>query len=72
MDFVASSNQRVKMKERETLNKYLDLAWDLEKLWSMKVLMITFVVGALGTVLKGFEINNNKKQRLKEFEIEDM
>ena len=31
---------------------YLDIAWELKKLWNMKVTIILIVIGALGTVLK--------------------
>ena len=33
--------------------KYLDLAWELKKLWNMKVTIVPFVIGAFGTVTKG-------------------
>ena len=31
-------------------DKYLDIAWELKKLWSMKVPIILIVIGDLGTV----------------------
>ena len=31
MDFAVSADHRVKMKESEKRNKYLDLAWELKK-----------------------------------------
>ena len=37
---------------RYKLDKYLDLARELKKLWNMKVMVITFVIGTLGTVTK--------------------
>ena len=30
--------------------KYLNLAWELKKLWNLKVTIIPTVIGALGTV----------------------
>ena len=33
--------------------KYLDLARELKKLWSMKVTIVPFVIGAFGTISKG-------------------
>ena len=40
------------MKESEKMNKFLDLARELKKLWDMRVTVIPNVVGALGTTLK--------------------
>ena len=37
------------------IDKCLDLARELKKLWNMKVKVIPIVVGALGTVPKGLE-----------------
>ena len=41
------------LKECEKKDKYLDLARELKKLWSMKVTIIPIVIGAFGTVTKG-------------------
>ena len=35
------------------MNKYLDLAWELKKLWNMKVTIVPIVIGAFGTITKG-------------------
>ena len=35
------------------MNKYLDFARQLKKLWKMKVMVIKIVIGALATVTKG-------------------
>ena len=35
------------------IDKHLDLAKELKKLWNMKVTIIPIVIGALGTVTKG-------------------
>ena len=43
----------MKLKECEKKDKYLDLARELKKLWSMKVTIIPIVIGAFGTVSKG-------------------
>ena len=50
MDFAVPADHRVKLKENEKINKYLDLARELKKLWNMRVKVIPIVVGALGTV----------------------
>ena len=35
------------------MDKYLDLARELNKLWNMQVTIIPIVIGAFGTVTKG-------------------
>ena len=57
------SDHRVKLKECEKKDKYLDLARELKKLWNMKMTIIPIVIGALGTVTKGLV------QRLDDLEI---
>ena len=49
MDFVFLADHRIKLKESEKKVKYLDLAWELKKLWNMKVTIIPIVTGALDT-----------------------
>ena len=53
MDFVIPADHRVKIKESEKRDKYLDLAKELKKLWNIKVMVIPIVIGALGTIPKG-------------------
>ena len=43
----------MKMRECEKKDKYLDLAWELKKLWNMKVTIVPLVIGAFGTITKG-------------------
>ena len=50
MDFTVPADHRVKLRERKKKDKYYDLAWELKKLWSVKVKLLTIVVGDLGTV----------------------
>ena len=52
MDVAVPANPRVKLKEGEKKEKYLDLARELKKLWNMKVTLIPVVI-ALGTVTEG-------------------
>ena len=51
--FAIPVDHRVKLKESETKDKYLDPARELKKLWNMKVMIIPIVIGALGTVTEG-------------------
>ena len=53
VDFSVPANHRIKLKECEKRDKYLDLASELKKLWNMKVTIIPIVIGAFGTVTKG-------------------
>ena len=53
VDFAVPANHRIKLKECEKKNKYLDFARELKKLWNMKVTIISIVIGAFGTVSKG-------------------
>ena len=46
-------DHRIKLKECEKKDKYLDLAWELKKLWNMKVMIIPIVIDAFGTETKG-------------------
>ena len=53
MDFVVLADHKVKLKENEKKDKYLDLARELKKLWNMKVTIIPIVISALDTVTEG-------------------
>ena len=63
MDFAVPVDHREKLKENEERNKYLDLAWELKKLWNINVTIIPVVISAIGTVTKGLV------QGLEDFEI---
>ena len=53
VDFAVPANHRIKLKEYEKRDKYLDLARELKKLWNTKVTIIPILIGAVGTVTKG-------------------
>ena len=53
VDFAVPADYRIKLKECERRDKYLDLARELKKLWNMQVTIISIVIGAFGTVTKG-------------------
>ena len=57
MDFAISADHRVKIKESENIDKYLDLARELKKLWNMRMTVIPIVFGAHGIVLNVQEKN---------------
>ena len=53
VDFAVPADHRIKLKEWEKKDKYLDLAREVKKLWNMQVAIIPIVIGAFGTVTKG-------------------
>ena len=53
VDFAVPADHRIKLKECDKKDKYLDLARELKKLWNMKVKIVPIVIGSLGTVTKG-------------------
>ena len=53
VNFAVPADHRIKLKECEKRDKYLDLARELKKLWNMKVTVIPIVIGAFDTVTKG-------------------
>ena len=50
--FAVPADNRIKLRECEKKEKYLDLARELKKLWNIKVTIISIVIGAFGTVTK--------------------
>ena len=51
VDFAVPVDHKVKLKESEKRDKYLDLAREIKKkTWNMKVMVIPIVIGALGTI----------------------
>ena len=55
MGFAVPAGHRVKIKEREKINKFLDLAREMKKLWNMRIKVMPLVPIALGTVPKDLE-----------------
>ena len=59
VDFAVPADYRIKLKECEQKDRYLDHARELKKLWNMQATIIPIVIGAFGTVtkelLKGLE-----------------
>ena len=53
VDFAVPADYRIKLKECEKNDKYLDFARELKKLWKMKVTIIPILIGAFWTVTKG-------------------
>ena len=53
VDFAVPADHRIKLKESEKKDKYLNLARELKKLRNMKGTIKPIVIGAFGTVTKG-------------------
>ena len=53
VEFAVPADHRIKLKEYEKKDKYLDLARELKKLWNMRVTIVPIVICAFGTVTKG-------------------
>ncbi len=53
VDLSVPVDLRIKLKECEKKDKYLDLARELKKLCNMKVTIVPIVIGAFGTITKG-------------------
>ena len=64
IEFAIPYDTRVDDKEVEKIEKYLDLARELKKVWNMKVTVVPLVVEALGTLAEALE------KRLKTIGIE--
>ena len=47
VDFVVPADHRIKVKENEKKDKFLDFARELKKLWNMQVTIIPIVIGTL-------------------------
>ena len=59
IEWILLFQRRMKMKESKKINKYLDIARELKKLWLIKVSVIPIIVYALEAVCKGL-----KKKRI--------
>ena len=54
LDFTVPADYRIKLKESEKKDKYIDLARELKnKLWNIKVTIIPIMIGDFTTVTKG-------------------
>ena len=63
IDIAVSGDHNVKQKELEKKTKYVDLRFEIARLWNKEVSVIPVVVGALGT------LTANLKKNLKELGI---
>ncbi|XP_068707815.1 uncharacterized protein [Montipora foliosa] len=57
IDIAVPEDTAVKAKEEEKLEKYQDLAREIQKMWSVQTQVLPVVIGALGTAPKRLESN---------------
>ena len=55
IDFGSPYDTRVDDKEVEKIEKHLNLAGELKKVWNMKVTLVPLVVGTLGSPAKALQ-----------------
>ena len=65
IDFACPMDHNVDAKEKEKIDKYQELKFELQKLWKTKIKIIPIVIGALGTV------SNNLEKYLKNIGLDD-
>ena len=64
------SDGNIALKEMEKKGKYKDLELEIQTMWHMKTVVIPVVVGALGTVKKGWQKTSKNYQRATVTEIQ--
>ena len=65
VDFDVPADHSVKLKESQKRDMCLNLARELKKLWNVKVMVISIVIGTLGTVTKGL-VQGQKNLEIRE------
>ena len=60
IDFAVPGDSTIDKKEKDKIEKYQDLGKELQKIWNLKVKIISLVVGSLGAIAKQF--GNRLKQ----------
>ena len=57
VDFACPMDQNVEEKEKQKIEHYNELKFELEKLWNTSIKIVPIVIGALGTVSNSLEKN---------------
>ena len=65
LKIAVSAEHKLEEKEGEKLDKYLDLAKELKKLWNIMVTVIPIIVGGLRTVPKNLEKKLSEQKQKK-------
>ena len=53
VDFAVPEGQRIKIKENEKSDKYLEFTKEIRKLWNIKATVTPIIVCTFGTIRKG-------------------
>ena len=64
IDITVTSDRNIALKEIEKKSKYKDLELEIQRMWHMKIVLISVVVGVFGTVKK--EMVENIKKAIRE------
>jgi len=48
---------RIRIKDPEKILKYIDLTIEIQRVWNVKVKVISVTTGAIGTISKSFRHN---------------
>ena len=54
IDFEVPGDSRIEEKKKDKIEKYQDLGRELQKIWNVKVKIISLLVGSLGAISKQF------------------
>ena len=54
IDFAVPGDSRIEEKEKEKIEKYQYLRRELQKIWNVRVKIISIVIGSLGVIPKKF------------------
>ena len=57
IDFAVPGDSRVEEKEKDSTEKYQDLARELQNIWNVKVKFMPLLVGSLGAILNSLVID---------------
>ena len=60
IDMTVPSERNVSIKEAEKISKYKDLEIEVTKMWKMKTNTVPVVIGALGLIKKGLDMQLSK------------
>ena len=55
IDFAVPGDKTFEKKEKENIEKYQDLRWELQKIWNVGVKIIPLAGGSLGAIPKQFD-----------------
>ena len=60
VDFDVPADHRIELSQQRKIENYQDLKRELQKLWNVKISIVSIVIGALGTIPKSLEKDLNE------------